>query len=646
MPAANQRVTTLLQNRAILALCLAAFPTSICLGDDVVDSDAVPVEEIHILASRIERFEIKLPIDRIVIDSETIERLATTDILDLLRGQSGIDSFRQGGPGSKAFLSIRGGDPNFTVLMLDGIRLNNPTDSRGGGFDTALLDLTAIESIEIVKGAQATAYGADALSGVINIITHRPQKRADLSLSSGVDTNNGLQFGANLRGPLGKEVAGALSATYSDGGTALEGDRRQRFNLGSQLFVNMAGVANIRFTAFLADGSATAFPEDSGGARLAILRQFETRKDRLTTVGTQFAFHAIGRWQPTLSLRWMQASNFSDHPGVAPGTLQGIPASVTDTRFRQIEFTASNRLTLSERLTINLGGGLRSESGLSESVLDFGIPVNADFALKRTITSAFGHGRLLLTEGFHLGFGMRFDRLDDASDQFTSRLSASYSHTSSGTKVEISWGQGFKQPSFFALGHPLVGNSQLAPEEAQNFSLTIRKAIPGKRVELVVSGFHNRFRNLIDFDPVLFQTVNRTQVRTEGVEIGFVSRPGDGLELVANVTYQNIRVPGTQTDLRFRPVWKGNIQGSWHVTSDLSVTLSGFVNGRYFDSSIPTGPISRSGFSRFDATANWTISAHTEVILSVSNLLDSGYEEAIGFPSLPRSARLKLTARL
>ena len=104
-----------------------------------------------------------------VITREAIEARADENIIDLLRGQSGVHVAQAGGRGGVASVQLRGGDPNFTLVLVDGIKVNDPTNARGGSFDFSALPLAQVERIEITRGAQSSVYGSDGLAGVIQI---------------------------------------------------------------------------------------------------------------------------------------------------------------------------------------------------------------------------------------------------------------------------------------------------------------------------------------------------------------------------------------------------------------------------------------------------------------------------------------------
>jgi vitamin B12 transporter len=108
-----------------------------------------------------------------VISREQIAAQQATSVTELLRQVPGVHINQSGARGGVSSVYVRGSDPNFTVVLIDGIKVNDPTNSRGGSFDFSTLSTDNIARIEIVRGPLSAVYGSDALGGVINIITRR-----------------------------------------------------------------------------------------------------------------------------------------------------------------------------------------------------------------------------------------------------------------------------------------------------------------------------------------------------------------------------------------------------------------------------------------------------------------------------------------
>jgi vitamin B12 transporter len=109
-----------------------------------------------------------------IITKEQIEKSGGKDISQLLNEQTGIIvKSATSNPGKDKSLFVRGATSAYTLILLDGVPLNDPTGV-GGTFDLRLLSLDNIERIEILKGSQSTLYGSNAVAGVINIISRKP----------------------------------------------------------------------------------------------------------------------------------------------------------------------------------------------------------------------------------------------------------------------------------------------------------------------------------------------------------------------------------------------------------------------------------------------------------------------------------------
>ena len=186
-----------------------------------------------------------------VIDTPTIRSLNKRNLAELLKTVPGLLIEEQGGPGGLSAVSVRGGEANFTLVLVDGVPVNDPTNTRGGGFDFSNLDSALVERVEIVRGAQSAIYGSDALAGVINVITRRPVEGHRQQLRLEVGEDDLLRYGLNAQG---KSDAFEYSVELSsrDDGELVRGSERDQPIV--QIFVS-AGRATI---------TPLASPIDSG----------------------------------------------------------------------------------------------------------------------------------------------------------------------------------------------------------------------------------------------------------------------------------------------------------------------------------------------------------------------------------------------
>jgi outer membrane receptor protein involved in Fe transport len=204
------------------------------------------------------------------------------------------------------------------------------------------------------------------------------------------------------------------------------------------------------------------------------------------------------------------------------------------------------------------------------------------------------------------------------------------------------YGTGFKLPSFYALGNPLIGRPGLRPERSRDWEAGAEwtRAGHGLNLGLHVAYFDNRFRDLIDFDPSTFSLVNRDRVAITGVEGEGTLRVGPSVDMSGALTWLQIDSP---TPLRSRPDWQGNLRLAWRPLRRIELNGAVRFNGDYADSSVPTGLVVTRGRAQADIGARWTGPSRVAVSAVLRNLADSRAETAVGFPELGRRLLATLT---
>ena len=115
-----------------------------------------------------------------VVDRATIEASGVQSVAEILLFVPGLRVSTTGSRGGMTTAQVRGGDPNFTLVLLDGIPLNDPTDPLGGTYDLASLPASRVERVEIVRGALSSFHGSSAIAGVVNVVTRRAEESAPL----------------------------------------------------------------------------------------------------------------------------------------------------------------------------------------------------------------------------------------------------------------------------------------------------------------------------------------------------------------------------------------------------------------------------------------------------------------------------------
>ena len=153
--------------------------------------------------------------------------------------------------------------------------------------------------------------------------------------------------------------------------------------------------------------------------------------------------------------------------------------------------------------------------------------------------------------------------------------------------MKASWGEGFKLPSFFALGEPNVGNTQLKPERSRSFDIGLEKRMVKPELFLSLIYFQNSFRDLIDFSPEQFRLVNRSLAVTQGVEFEVNFAATKRLQLGGHLTFLKADLRGVEEPLRDRPRWRGGASLTWQATNLIYFRVESLWVGSRFDFQVP-----------------------------------------------------------
>ena len=574
-----------------------------------------------------------------ILDREAIRALNKRTLAELFRTVSGLLVEQQGGPGGLTAVSIRGAESNFTLVLLDGVPVNDPTNTRGGGFDFANLNPAVVERVEIVRGAQSAVYGSDALAGVINIVTLKPARGHSEQLGAEWGEDDFANYFAAARG-AGDNWDYSADFSHRDDGEPVPGSTRENDTANLRLGWNPADNHRLQFAYRYLDGERSSYPEQSGGPEYAITDELDNSKyrDEIFSLG----------WTAQVSTVWQSRLNASrfDHeedyysPGISPYV--EVPPNAADTDFRRDQLQWVNALGGSGETELLFGADYRDEEGQSEGYLDyFGMQFPTNFELDRSTGGLFATVSSSPVDQLLVQASARYDDPDDFDSETS--FSAGVRYNLGGTvSLNANWGEAFKLPSFFALGHPLVGNPELEPETATSWDIGARwQATNG--LALGVTAFANDYEDLIDFDSETFRNVNRKNIQTSGVELEVDWAATASISLSGQATWTDIDVKGEDTVLTGRPEWVASLVGSWQIAQAWQTTLDYRYTGEQWAISRHTGMAEASeldAYHRLDWVLRWNLLEHWYIQFSADNLLDEDYETSLGFHAPGRGLRV------
>lgn len=633
--------------RAVLALAWAGFWPGTVLAQVVPDKPASAPDQVLVVGSRLQGQTGQRSHSVSTVTREQIEIGAAASGIDLFRLLPGVQIDQLGGPGGLGSLYVRGSDPNHVLVLIDGVRVNDPTNSRGGGFDISSLDPALVERVELLRGAASAAHGADAMAGVVNIVT----RQADPGLAGSASVGSGAYRASSLRGgaALGDWQLSAVASSVHDGRDRDGGQLALTQSAASANLVPQAG-AKLGFHLRQAERLSSGFPDDSGGILLAKRRTLEQRHSLDLSVGANFAWAG-----PKLTLQ-ATASHFAhdedtDSPGVGPGLRSafGVPAALSHAELRRSNLQLSASAAIAPEAELALGAELQREHGLSRSSYTiFGQAVAADFDLQRDTRTGFAELKWLPTRALVLRLGLRHDKLAGAAARTSPSLSARLNLAGLNAGLTASYGKGFKPPSFFALGLPVAlgGNPALRPESSRSTALGWEQGFAAGRGQATLSLFDTRYVDLVTFDNQRNRLVNADQVTLRGLELEASAKLGTALRLRGVFTRLISHVLDSPEPLRQRPGQRAGLQTDWRIDGHATLSWQAEYAAHSFDSSIPTAGQFLPSLLRQDLAYTLRLSNGWRLSAAIDNLLDHRNSAYIGTLGQGRRARLGLSAAL
>ena len=563
-----------------------------------------------------------------VITRDQIAKSSAGSVADLLRTVPGITVTESGGAGGSTVVNLRGAEPGHTLVLIDGVRVNEPAAATGG-FDFATLTLTDIDRIEVVRGPQSALYGSDAMGGVINIITRRAAK-GDARSSVTVE---GGSYGTARTTLSAAKSSGAISLAgsgtwFNTDGFSRQGNRDHNEADGTEKFAG-----NLNGSIDAGDGVKLDFGVDGFNETAGF---DESKNPDAKSVQTRTLVNGFSRLTfPTLDGQLhnsLTAFAMDDSRLVYDDT-----ATPTTTNFHGSDVGTEYQgdFTLGSNGTFLFGSRLEEESG---TVTGGYTP----FTGKRDLYALYGLDQVNIGDRLHLSFGGRYDGALVGQGFLTGRATAIYDLQETETRLRASIGTGAKRPTFYELHAPFYGNAALENESSIGGDVGFDQTLMDGRLQLSATEFYNRFHNLIDFNPPSYQAVNVTQAETAGAELSATANiiPGK-LSGTASYTYLFSRNLASDVPLSRRPANSGTVALTYTGIENLATTLSAtFVGERTND---PTGLTLLPAYTRVDFSATYRMTDAVSIFGRVVNLLNATYQDPLGYNTAGLSVYAGLT---
>jgi vitamin B12 transporter len=602
--------TSLFTTAALAALA----PAAAAWAADAPAGPPAPLSELVITATRLPT-SIDLVTGARVIDREELQARQTPFVEDVLSTIPGVGVARNGGFGGLAAIRIRGASPDKTLVLIDGVPVNNASDPNGT-FDPSPLQTSDIERIEVLSGPQGSLWGSDAIGGVVSITT-REIKGIEAAVEGSGTYRTARGFvGAGLsedRYALSASVAGLETDGFSKADTGTEDDpfRTVTANLAGRVkvtdAVQLEAHGRYGYSKVAIDGFP---PPDFTLADTPDVDRIRTWQGDVRALVDAAGFH--------------HTLMFSDY------------------HFRLKEtsdFPADNRAERQVwRYTAERGGPADA----------FGLVLGAERDEARADLSGRGEQNLSTTSGFAvarvrpwapltLTGSVRFDDPDQFKARTTGRLAAAVD-VGEGFTLTASAGQGFKTPTIsevlcdFCFAPPVP----LQPERAEGYDVRLGWTAPDQRLTAAVTAYRLNVRDQIRYIDLHYVNVART--RSDGVEAEADARLGQAWRVKLAYSWTEAIDESTETQLLRVPRHSGSAalfynKGPWSgaltvraESSQADVDRDGFT------------PVRRPGFAVADIAGAYRVNEQITLTARIENLTDKRYEESFGFNEAGRMA--------
>ena len=636
-----------------------------------IELHVAPVEEhVIVTANRSETPAVFVGSSTTVISKDEIAARQALVVSELLQSTPGVAIIRSGGYGASTSLFTRGGDSDYTKVLLDGIPLNEP----GGAFDFGSLSTTNIDHIEIVRGPQSALFGSDAMTGVVQLFSARGESetaRPQISFNLEGGNLNTINAGASVSGQTGNfdyNVFWSRFSTDNHGVNADFADSTAGTNLGWNL-----GKTKLRW--ILRDDLSRGGTPGQTAFQPAITDAYAHRGDGYSGISIENQTNRF--WNQRLTYTFDRSRQRSRDLGLDPPYVPSFDGSTAPFEFSDfaddfVSDTRRHQLDYQSNIALGSGG---SDWGQHLFTLAFSAekeigaigdrlsgPASTTHNSLHEVGGVFQYqaiiGRLSLTNGFRVEDHSLFGRTVNP------RSSIAYLLRQGGgdfgaTKLKFNFGLGFKEPSLVDLFSPnpeFLGNPRLRPERNRSFDFGVEQRIWEDHAKVEINWFDNRFRDLVEFEITDFQKFEGTffnvnAAKANGAEIILETTPRSGLKLTATYTYLNTLITQSSTPadpifgvgngLLRRPRHSGSLGAIWNWRK-LTTSSNLVYVGRRVDSDFEAlePPLtSDPSYTRWDLAGSYQFTKHFTYVGVITNVLDRSYMEALGYPALPIAFR-------
>ncbi|MET0241421.1 MAG: TonB-dependent receptor [Sphingobium sp.] len=641
---------------------------SLLLSSTVYAQDVAPPPDaaadaesgaIIVTATRLATPVDQVPASVTVLDKDAIDRAQDVGVTELLLRTPGVSISRNGGYGTATSLRIRGAETDQTVVVIDGVKLNDPS-SAGGGYNFANLLTGDVSRIEILRGPQSTLWGSQAIGGVVNIVTALPQKELEGSFDVEAGSRQTVSARAAIggrTGPVAWRIGGQSFTT--DGISAIapafggrEADGYTNRSVTGRVEVEVAHGVSADLRGYYSHGrnefDATSADSPAYGTNREFVGYAGINVDLLD-----------GRFRNRIGYGYTDTDreNF-DRRNARPQTFDAAG------RNERLEYQGS--FAIVDGLVALFGA--ENEKSRFRSVSPpaaLTTPIPAPAIGNAEITSFYGQLSAQPVKGLTLTGGVRNDNHSRYGSKTLFSAGGIWALPTN-TILRASYGEGFKAPTLYQLFSE-YGNAALNPEQAHGWEAGAEQRFFGDRFSVGAVYFDRTTTDQIIYNsctasstlPLCFQpgtTIRRAgyyqnvaRAQAHGLEVQAAAHPVEGLTIDGNYswTVAEDRSAGTANFGRWLPrrprdTANGSISYAWPfgLTTGAAVRWS----GHSFDNAANAQRL--DSYTLVDLRGEFAFTPAIKLFARIENLFDENYMTAYRYGTLGRSIYVGLRGRL
>lgn len=581
-----------------------------------------------------------------VITTDDLKIEQTLVLSDALKETPDLNITRNGGVGEDTQISICGSAPGQVLVLIDGIRINDPTAPDGSAVLSDVL-VNDIARVEVLRGPQSTLYGSQAIGGVVNVITQRGGEGLSVRASAEGGSLGTYRFNVAGIGSSGSIEYGVATNYYSTGGVSAADARNGNTEPDGYWSFGSAANARVHFDPALSldlRGYYTSSRNDFDGyppPTYTLRDDGEFGKKELLAgyVGLNWSIFdekLLNRFSLSQS-----AGNRRDFGNFDPRTFAFLPSENFYARgvTTELEYQGALALAADSQLVFGVENERSSIDTASPSPSR---PQPAPLRAHVGITSVYAELQSNVWDGFTLTGGVRDDGHETFGNHVSMKVAGAWQLLDGRTVLRANYGDGFKAPTLYQLFSQYSNPAHaLAPETAKGWETGLDEFLWDRRIRLAVTYFERRTANQVQFISCshivsaacaakpsgYYDNISRS--RATGTELEASAKLADSLDIAANYTHLDAVDLSVHAPLPRMPRNTAFLRATWTPDERWSLSASASFTDSRFDKARRSGPL--GAYALANLYASFALTDQFELFGRMENLFDTHYEETLGF---------------